>query len=77
MNLVHILNIARTIYTLNEIDVLVIRKIGEDLLNDMTISYGLMNVTCPHCGNYTPFIEMELENILFYRYRQALNTALE
>lgn len=70
-------DISKTIYTLNEVDVLVIRKLGEDLLNNMAISYGLMNVTCPHCGNYIPFIEMELENILFYRYRQALNTVID
>jgi len=71
------LEISKTIYTLNEVDVLVIRKLGEDLLNDMSISYGLMDVKCPHCGAYKPFIEMELETILFYRYRQALNTVID
>lgn len=70
-------DISKTLYTLNEVDVLVIRKIGEELMNDMSISYGLMDIKCPHCGKYTPFIEMELENILFYRYRQALNTVIE
>jgi len=70
-------DISKTLYTLNEIDILVIRKMGEDLLNDMSVSYGLMDITCPHCGNYVPFIEMELENILFYRYRQALSTVIE
>ena len=70
-------DISKTLYTLNEIDVLIIRKMGEELLDGMNVSYGLMNITCPHCGNYIPFIELELENILFYRYRQALNTAIE
>lgn len=70
-------DIAKTIYTLNEVDVLVIRKFGEEIMSDMSISYGLMDIKCPHCGKYTPFIEMELENILFYRYRQALNTVIE
>lgn len=70
-------DISKTIYTLNEVDVMIIRKLGEDLLDNMAISYGLMNVTCPHCGNYIPFIPMELENILFYRYRQALNTVID
>jgi hypothetical protein len=70
-------DISKTIYTLNEVDVLIIRKLGEELLENMAISYGLMNVRCPHCGNYIPFIEMELENILFYRYRQALSTVVD
>ena len=70
-------DISKTLYTLNEIDVLIIRKMGEELLDGMNISYGLMDITCPHCGNYIPFIELELENILFYRYRQALNTVIE
>ena len=56
---------------------MIIRKLGEDMLDNMAISYGLMNVTCPHCRNYIPFIPMELENILFYRYRQALNTVID
>lgn len=71
------IDISKTLYTLNEVDILVIRKLGEDLLDDMSVSYGLMDVKCPHCGKYTPFIELELENILFYRYRQALNTVIE
>ena len=70
-------DISKTIYTLNEVDVMIIRKLGEEMLDNMAISYGLMNVTCPHCGNYIPFIPMELENILFYRYRQALNTIID
>lgn len=69
--------ISKTIYTLNDVDVLVIRRLGDEMFNNMGISYGLMNVTCPHCGNYTPFIEMDIEQILFYRYRQAMSTLID
>ena len=71
------MDISKTIYALNEVDVLIIRKIGDELMDDMSVSYGLMNIKCPHCGDYTPFIEMDLENILFQRYRQALNTVID
>lgn len=71
-------DIAKTIYTaLNEVDIMVIRKIADELMDDMIISYGLMNIKCPHCGDYTPFIEMDLENILFHQYRQGLNIVIE
>lgn len=71
------MDIVKTVYTLSEVDILVIRKIAEGLLEDSIIEYGFMNITCPKCKHYTPTINMELENILFYRYRQALNTTIE
>ena len=71
------LDISKTLYNLSELDVLVIRKLGDELLENTTLEYGLMDVTCPHCGHYTSTINIEIENILFYRYRQTLNTELE
>lgn len=71
------MDIVKTVYNLSEVDVLVIRKVAEGLLEDSNIDYGFMNITCPKCKHYTPSINMELENILFYRYRQALNTTIE
>lgn len=71
------LDISKTLYNLSELDILVIRKLGDELLENTTLEYGLMDVTCPHCGHYTSTINIEIENILFYRYRQTLNTELE
>lgn len=69
--------ITKAIYTLTETDILVINKIGENLIGDLTIEYGLMDINCPKCKHYTPTYEMDLENILFYKYRQAMSTTIE
>lgn len=71
------MDIVKTVYGLSEVDILVIRKISEGLLEDSVIEYGLMNITCPKCHHYTPTVNMDLETILFHRYRQALNTTIE
>jgi len=69
--------IARTLYTLNEKDVMIIRRLGEDMMEDLSIEFGLMGITCPACKHYTPTLEMDLESILFYRYRQAMTSTIE
>lgn len=69
-------DILQTLYSLSEVDVLVIRNIGDKLVEHTTVEYGLMDITCPHCNHYMPTLDLELENILFYRYRQILNTEI-
>lgn len=71
------IEIAKIVYQLNETDVLVIKKIGEGLVENLNIEFGFMNVTCPYCKKYTPFINMDIEEILFHRYRQAISTEIE
>lgn len=69
-------DILQTLYSLSEVDVLVIRNMGDKLVEHTTVEYGLMDITCPHCKHYMPTLDLELENILFYRYRQILNTEI-
>lgn len=69
--------ISQTLYSLSDMDVLVIRKVSDNLIEHVTVEYGLMDITCPHCKHYTPTLDLELENILFYRYRQILSTNIE
>jgi len=71
------LDIAKTLYTMNEKDIMVIRKLGEDMMKDMSVEYGLMNIRCPHCKHYTPTLPVNVEDVLFFRYQQALNTEIE
>ncbi len=69
--------IIEVIFSLSDIDVRVITKIAEDLLNDMDIEYGFMDIKCPHCGHYTPSFTFDIESLLFIRYRQALDMISE
>ena len=71
------LDISKTLYNLSEKDVLIIRNQSDKLMENISIEYGLMNIKCPKCGHYTATLNIDLENILFYRYRQTLSTELE
>lgn len=71
------LDIAKTLYSMSEKDIMVIRKIGEDMMKDMTVEYGLMNIHCPYCNHYTPTLPVNVEDILFFRYQKSLNTEIE
>lgn len=71
------IDISKTLYNLSEKDVLVIRNQSDKLMENISIEYGLMNIKCPKCGHYTSTLNIDLENILFYRYRQTLSTELE
>ena len=70
-------SIAKTLYTLSEVDVMIIRRLGETLMEDLSVEFGLMDITCPACKHFTPTLEMDLESVLFYRYRQVMTSAVE
>lgn len=71
------IDIAKTLYTLNELDVMIIRRFGDNMLEDLSMQFGLMDITCPACKHFTATLEMDLESILFYRYRQAMTSKIE
>lgn len=71
------MDIAKTLYTLSEVDVMIIRRFGDNMLSDLSMEFGLMDITCPACKHFTPTLEMDLESILFYRYRQAMTSKIE
>lgn len=69
--------ICEMVYNLGDTDVLVLRKMAEDMIGGLTINYGFMNVKCPSCGVYTATVPIEPETLLFYRYRQAMSAEIE
>lgn len=69
--------IAQIVYQLRERDLLIIKKIGDELMNDLTIEYGFMKIKCPTCGKFTPHLLVDPEQLLFQRYRQELSANIE
>lgn len=69
--------LAKLVYSLSETDIMIIKQIGENLIDGETISYGLMGIKCPHCGHFIATVPVSLDDMLFHRYRQALNTTIE
>lgn len=71
------MEIAQVIYRLNERDILIMKKFGDELMGGMTVEYGFMSMKCPKCGHFIPSLPVEPDNLLFHRYRQALNTNID
>lgn len=73
------MDIIETIYSLYDTDLLVLgQKIGK-LVEGMNYTFGLMDITCdnPKCKSHTNTIAIELEDILFHKYQQVMNTNIE
>ena len=71
------MQIGEIIYNLPGSDLNILRAVADDMFGDMIMSFGLMNVKCPNCGHFTPTIPMELENLLFHKYRREMNMSVE
>lgn len=70
-------DIVSVIYNLRDPDIVVITKMGEEIMKDLTLEFGFMNARCPRCGKVEKFIEIPLDYILFFKYQQALSTKVE
>lgn len=72
-------DIIETIYSLLDTDLLVLgQKIGK-IVDGMSYNFGLMDITCTGrtCRRHTNTIPIELDDILFHKYRQVMNTSIE
>lgn len=73
------MDIIETIYSLYDRDLLVLgQKIGK-LVEGMDYKFGLMDITCsnPRCKQHTNTVRVDLEDILFHKYQQVMNTNIE
>ena len=70
-------DITKAVYSLDAIDLKILYKQVQDLFKDTAFEFGLMNVNCPHCRTVTNTVPIDVENVLFYRYRQELSTTIE
>lgn len=73
------MDIIETIFSLYDRDLLVLgQKIGK-LVEGMNYTFGLMDITCsnPRCKQHTNTIPVDLEDILFHKYQQVMNTNIE
>ena len=70
-------DLIKLVYSLGDKDVQILgAKIG-DMLNDMEFDYGLFDVNCTKkkCGSHIDYIPIDLDSILFQKYRQAMETS--
>jgi len=71
------LDIAKIVYELRERDILIITKLQQQMVGDLTIEYGFMKIKCPKCGKFREYMEIEPEQLLFQRCRQEFSANIE
>lgn len=45
-------------------------------LNDYTVTFGVRNVVCPHCGQKTEFVPIDINQQVFRLYQTQLSTSV-
>lgn len=70
-------DICDIICSLDATDTSILTTLANKFLDGLDVKFGLMDIECPSCKHYTPSIDMDIESILFYRYQQAMATAVE
>lgn len=72
-------DVIETIFSLQNTDLVVLGKKITELVDDMSFEFGLMNIDCPDrkCKQHTNSIPIEIDTILFHKYRQVMNTNIE
>ena len=72
-------DVIETIFSLQNTDLVVLEKKITELVDDMSFEFGLMNIDCPDrkCKQHTNSIPIEIDTILFHKYRQVMNTNIE
>jgi len=68
-------DITKIIYSLSDTDILILSKQAESIMDGF--EFGLMNITCPNCKHHNNTVNMEIEQILFLKYQQAMTTKIE
>lgn len=71
------MDVTKAIYNLKTADFRILTKLIQDNLTDTTFEFGISDITCPKCGEYTEFLPIDLDDILFHRYQQDMNTDIE
>ena len=68
-------DITKIIFSLGNTDILILSKQVDSFMDGF--EFGLMDITCPNCKHHNNTVNMELEEILFLKYQQAMTTKIE
>lgn len=68
---------VEVIYQLANNDTMILEKYVNEMISDMELEYGAVNVVCPKCKKVTKFIQMPLENMLFFLVGQDSRKAIQ
>lgn len=71
------MDIIKALFTLTDRDLAICNEISDQILNDITFDFGLMNIECPRCHKKTLEYSMSLDRILFQRLQHATDIRIE
>lgn len=69
-------DILEMCYHLPPSDFQILLTLVQNYLDDYSISFGIRNVVCPHCGQKTSFVPINITQQVFQLYQTQLSTSV-
>lgn len=69
-------DIIEALYYMNPDDYQILNTILDRYIQDYSVTFGIMNVECPHCGSLSQFVNIDINRLVFQTYQRRLTTTI-
>ena len=70
-------DILDAIYNLSPVEAKILAAYTAEIQKQYEISFSLGKVVCPHCGNITPNMEINMDELVFQTYQRLMSTEVD
>ena len=67
-------DIIEALYHLDPVDFDIIKTLVYEYAQVYDYEFGVKNIKCPHCGNVTEYVSVDLDRLVFLSYQRRLTT---
>ena len=67
-------DIIEALYHLDPVDFDIIKTLVYEYSQTYDYEFGVTNIRCPHCGNITEYVSVDLDRLVFLSYQRRLTT---
>ena len=70
-------DILDAIYKITPEEIKILAAYTAKIQSEYEITFSFGNVTCPHCGNVTEDMEVNMDDLVFQTYSRLMNTEVD
>ena len=67
-------DIIEALYHLDPVDFDIVKTLVYEYSQEYNYEFGVKNIKCPHCGNVTDYVSVDLDRLVFLSYQRRLTT---
>ena len=71
------IEIIKFIYSLPARDIIILEHMIDKHTSNNSFNFGLVDITCPHCGSHTEVLPIDISELLFIRNAKVAETVVE